>query len=226
VADKEVVADPDGNRDAVEPMSVTDAAVEAKRLRGDNLDTPSDDNQVEVSQPRVRKALHGGAARQGWKSPRRLAAAFMVAVAAALGGIAGYFTIQLRHLDRVTDQRAAFLQLARQEAVNLTTIDWQHADDDVRRIIDSATGEFRNDFEKRSQPFIDVVRQAQSTSEGTVTMAGLESASNDQARALVAVTVKTSSGNSRETSSKAWRMRIDIQRTDDGLKVNNVQFVP
>ena len=71
--------------------------------------------------------------------------------------------------------RSQFLQAAKQGALNLTTIDWQHAERDVQRILDGATGQFHDDFATRSQPFIDVVKQAKSTSVGTITEAGLES---------------------------------------------------
>jgi len=53
----------------------------------------------------------------------------------------------------------------------LTTIDYNEADADVQRILNSTTGSFYDDFSKRSQPFVDVVKQARSKSEGTVTEA-------------------------------------------------------
>jgi Mce-associated membrane protein len=110
--------------------------------------------------------------------------------------------------------------------VNLTTIDWQEADADINRILDSATGTFYDDFSKRSQPFVQVVKQAQSKSVGTVTEAGLESQSGDQAQVLVAVSVKTTNLGVNEQRPRAWRMRIDVQKIGDQAKVSNVQFVP
>jgi Mce-associated membrane protein len=82
--------------------------------------------------------------------------------------------------------------VARQGALNLTTIDWQHADADVRRTLDGATGEFYDDFAKRSQPFIEVLNQAKASTVGTITDAGLESQRADTAQALVAASVQTS----------------------------------
>ena len=58
---------------------------------------------------------------------------------------------------RNSNSAKLFVQVARQGALNLTTIDCQSADADVQRILDSATGTFYDDFSKRSQPFIDVV---------------------------------------------------------------------
>jgi Mce-associated membrane protein len=119
-----------------------------------------------------------------------------------------------------------FLQVGRQGALNLTTIDWQHAEGDVQRILDSATGTFYDDFQKRSQPFVEVVKQAQSKSVGSIAEAGVESISGDSAQVLVAVTVKTSNAGAPDQAPRAWRMRISVQKVGDEAKVSNVEFVP
>lgn len=107
----------------------------------------------------------------------------------------------------------------------MTTIDWRRADADVRRILDSATGEFYNDFSKRSQPFIDVLQQAKATTVGTVAEAGLESQGAATAQALVAVSVRTSNAGEPDPVPRVWRMRITVQRVGDQVKVSNVGFV-
>ncbi len=118
------------------------------------------------------------------------------------------------------------MQVARQGALNLTTISYTEADADVQRILDSATGRFYDDFQKRSKPFIEIVKQAQSKSVGQITGAGLESVDDDKARVLVAVHVTTSNVGAAEQPPRAWRMRIDVQKVGDGAKVFNVEFVP
>ncbi len=147
----------------------------------------------------------------------------MVVVLAALGGWLGYRAYNSYQAEQ---QRRLFLEVGRQGALNLTTIDWQHADADVQRILDSATGTFYDDFQRRAQPFIAVVKQAQSHSVGTITEAGLESVSGDEAQVLVAVTVKTSTAGAEEQKPRYWRMRITVQKMDDQAKVSNVEFVP
>ena len=85
-------------------------------------------------------------------------------------------------------QRNLYVQVARQAAVNLTTISYTEVDSDIQRILDSATGAFHDDFQNRSQPFVDVVKQVQSKSEGTVAEAGAAyPRPRDQAQVLVAV---------------------------------------
>jgi Mce-associated membrane protein len=152
-----------------------------------------------------------------------IAGLVVVVALAALTGWLGYRTYQSH---QAKEQRNLFLQVGRQGALNLTTIDWQQADANVQRILDSATGTFYDDFQKRSQPFVEVVKQAQSKSVGTISEAGLESESDDGAQVLVAVTVKTSNAGAPEQQPRAWRMRISVQKVGDEAKVSNVEFVP
>ncbi|MEB3980127.1 mammalian cell entry protein [Mycobacterium sp. 663a-19] len=155
-------------------------------------------------------------------SALRVSLAIVVMFAGLIGWL-GYRAYQV-HQDQL--QRNLFLQIARQGALNLTTINYTEAEADVQRIVDSATGAFRDDFTKRSQPFIDVVKQAQSKSQGVITEAAVESEAGNTAQVLVAVTVNTSVGGVAEPQPRAWRMRIVVQKVDDGAKISNVEFVP
>jgi Mce-associated membrane protein len=151
------------------------------------------------------------------------AAAVIVVALAVLTGWLGYGTYQ-SHQD--AERRAEFLEVGRQAAVNLTTLDFNDADAGVHRILDSATGKFRDEFASRSQPFIDALKQARSSSRGTVTIAGLESVIGAEAKVLVAVSVQSSTEAVPEQNPRAWRMQITIQQENDGMKVSNVEFVP
>ena len=126
---------------------------------------------------------------------------------------------------RSEQQRQLLLAVGRQEALNLTTIDWRHPEDDVQRILDSATREFHDEFAARAPDFVDMVKKAQSTTVGTVTEAGIESVNGAEAQLLVAVTVKVNTAGV-EQDSRAWRMRISVSKTGDDAKVSKVQFVP
>ncbi|HKP39480.1 Mce protein [Mycobacterium sp.] len=156
----------------------------------------------------------------------RLATIIGLVLVVALGGLTGWLGFRTYESHKADEQRKLFLQVGRQGALNLTTIDWEHADADVQRILDSATGTFYDDFQKRSQPFVAVVKQAQSKSVGTIAEAGLESESGDGAQVLVAVSVKTSNAGAPEQAPRAWRMRISVQKVGDEAKVANVEFVP
>lgn len=144
----------------------------------------------------------------------------------ALAALTGWLGFRTYESHQAEEQRNVFLQVGRQGALNLTTIDWENADADVQRILDSATGTFYDDFQQRAEPFVQVVKQAQSKSVGTIAEAGLESASEDQAQVLVAVTVQTTNAGAPEQQPRAWRMRISVQEIDGEAKVSKVEFVP
>ncbi|BBX44770.1 Mce associated membrane protein [Mycobacterium cookii] len=162
---------------------------------------------------------------EGERDPRR-ATLFGLAIVAALAILVGWLGFHAYQSQQPQAKRQQFLQTARQGALNLTTIDWQHADADVHRILDGATGEFYDDFAKRSQPFIEVLKQSKAKTVGTITQAGLESETADSARALVAVSVLTSDAAAAQQVPREWRMRIDVQKLGDQVKISNVGFVP
>lgn len=144
----------------------------------------------------------------------------------ALTGLVGWLGYRTYESHRAEEQRNVFLQVGRQGALNLTTIGFETADADVQRILDSATGSFYDEFQQRAEPFVEVVKQAQSKSVGTIAEAGIESASENEAQVLVAVTVQTTNAGAPEQQPRAWRMRISVQDIDGDAKVSNVEFVP
>ena len=156
----------------------------------------------------------------------RLATIVGLIVVVALAALTGWLGFRTYQSHKAAEEHNLFLQVGRQGALNLTTIDWQQADANVQRILDSATGTFYDDFQKRAQPFVEVVKQAQSKSVGTIAEAGLESETANGAQVLVAVTVKTSNAGAPEQAPRAWRMRISVEKVGDEAKVSNVEFVP
>lgn len=185
--------------------------------------TAADDDGVDTStgDSPIGKLL----SRRG-SSRHKSALAVGIAMIAGLGILTALLGFRAYHAYQADGQRALFLQVGRQGALNLTTIDWRDADTDVQRILDGATGQFRDDFAQRAGPFTDVVKQAKSTSEGTVAQAGMESMTDDGAQILVAINVKTMIDGAPQQHPRAWRMRISVQRAGEDTKVSNVEFVP
>ncbi|QRY42736.1 hypothetical protein JVX93_19325 [Mycolicibacterium boenickei] len=149
----------------------------------------------------------------------------MVVVIAVFGGLAGWFgyrTFQAREVSRTND---LLLQAGRQAAINLTTIDAATVDADIRRVLDASVDPFASEFSKRSTGFADVVRLAQSKSEGRVTEAAIESMTDDAAEVLVAMSVVTTMKGVPEDHPRLWRMRITVKKAGDTAKVSNVGFV-
>jgi Mce-associated membrane protein len=190
---------------------------ETRAEEGIDTDVSGDDGDGESEDATLAKKF---------RSPVRLAMVAGSVLVLSFGALAGWFGWQLHQSQQVREQRQMLVQVGRQGALNLTTIDWEHADADIQRILDSATGTFYEDFSHRSKPFIEVVKKAQSKSVGTITDAGLESQSGNEAQVLVAVSVKTSNIGAAEQDSRHWRMRVTVQKVGNEEKVSNVVFVP
>jgi len=190
---------------------------EAENLDVKELDEYPPDQQS--PRTRWRHRLTPRLSQAGW------AAAAGVTAVALLAGLTGWLGYRAYERHQADARRDLFIQVARQGAVNLTTISYKEIDADVQRIIDLSTGSFRDDFEQRSKPFIEVVKAAQSKSEGTVTDAGLESQRGDSAQVLVAVAVKSQTAGGEE-APREWRMRIEVRSVGDDARVSNVVFVP
>jgi Mce-associated membrane protein len=158
-------------------------------------------------------------------SPVRLAIVVGVVAVVASASVAGWLGYREHQARQAQQQSELLIRVGRQGALNLTTIDYKHADSDVRRILDSATGSFYDDFAKRSKPFIEVLKKAQSKSVGTITESGLESQSGDEALVMVAVSVVTTNVGESEAEPRHWRMRVSVKKVGDGAKVSNVAFV-
>lgn len=146
-----------------------------------------------------------------------------VVVLAALCGWLGYRAHAARQAD---DLARLLLDVGRQGAINLTTIDYAQADSDVQRILDSATGQFYDEFSARSAPFVEVVKKARSKSVGTVTEAGIESITGQEGQVMVAVAVNTMVKDGPPEPPRHWRMRLTVAKQGSEAKVAKVEFVP
>lgn len=141
----------------------------------------------------------------------------------ALGAWLGYRDYETRASQRNHD---LFLDVGRQAAADLTSIDYNDVDADLQRITENSTGSFRDDFRQRAPSFAEFVRQIKSISEGTVSEAGVESQHGNEAQVIVAIKVNASSADGGALEQRYWRMRIGVQKVDNTAKVTNVEFVP
>jgi Mce-associated membrane protein len=158
-------------------------------------------------------------------SVQRIALVAGLLVGAVLAGLVGWLGFRVYEADSIQAQRNLFVQVARQGAVNLSTVDYEHADADAQRILDSATGKFYDNFSHRTQSYVENAKRTRSKLVGTVIEAGLQSQTGDLGRVLVAVTVRSSDPAQAEQEPALWRMQITVQKTGDVGKVSNVEFI-
>jgi Mce-associated membrane protein len=203
---------------------VIPGAAEEQTL-ADDAPAPDGEPTATVDDGTVVDPVADSGAHDRPSSPVRTVLIAGLALVVVLTAVTGWFGYQAYESNQERNERDLFLEVGRQAAQSLTTIDWERADEDVQRVLDVATGTFYDDFQKRAEPFLQVVKEAKSKSVGTLGEAGLESISGDTAEVLVAVTVQSSNAGTPEQAPRAWRMRLTVQRVDAGAKVSQVEFV-
>lgn len=160
--------------------------------------------------------------------PGRVLPVLLSLLLLALLGTVGWLVNDARSVRRQDDARAAALQAARQQAVNLTTISYETADRDLARIIDAATGTLKTQFEGQREQFPTVLRRDRSVSVGTVLAAGVASQSEGAVEALVAVDASVSNAESAKAGSgklvKHYRMDMKLVRVGGRWLVSQVAF--
>lgn len=121
---------------------------------------------------------------------------------------------------------AEYTAAARQTVVTLMSLDFNHAQDAVKNILDNSTGEFREDFESQSKDFVKLAQDAKVVTEAKVTAAAVDTMSDDKAVVLVAVNTQVTNTTGANKQPRPWRVAVDMVRDGDQIKLSKVEFVP
>lgn len=162
--------------------------------------------------------------RQNIVTRQNLWAAAGVCVIAALAALTWFTATAVgddRDRDRLDEQ---YLSTARHGVRSLISVNSANADEDVDRILESATGDFRSDFSSRADDFIKVVKQMDVSSEGTVNAAGIESSDEDRAVVLVSATSLVTNGAGAQEEPRVWRLRVHLVNTDGRVLIEKVDY--
>jgi Mce-associated membrane protein len=205
-----------------EVTEAADADAEETAEYSDESDEKAADETSEAAEAESRRAR--------WR--RRLPSLSVTWKAAAIiliicfAGAIGYMEWQ-RHDATEREQRAArFVAGARQGIVNMTSLNFTKAKDDVQRVIDSSTGQFRDDFQQRAKDFTTVVEQSKVVTEGTVNAAALESMDEHSASVLVSATSRITNSAGAKDEPRVWRLRVTVTEDGGQYKMSKVDFIP
>ncbi|MCW2723228.1 MAG: hypothetical protein JWN35_149 [Frankiales bacterium] len=133
--------------------------------------------------------------------------------------------VKLRDASERDAARAAAVTAARQEALNLTSIDGRNVDAALARVLTGATGAFKADFAQRAANLKTVLTENAVIAEGKVQDAALVRGDLDTATALVVVdsTVKNKAVPAGRVNT--YRMQLDLERHGDRWLTSSLQFV-
>jgi Mce-associated membrane protein len=225
-------AEAEADKDAEDTTTVVEAADDTAEAP----ETPEPSEESEPSEPSEEPEPPAGSTEstsQRLRVPglsglsglsRVLAAAAILAICGLLG--ASGWMLWHHHTVLAERQRsAAYVAAARQGVVNLTSLDFNKAKEDVQRVLDSATGEFRDDFQRRADDFASVVKDSKAVTQGSVTASAVESMSKDSAVVLVLANERVTNSAGAKDDPRAFRFRVSVVRDGDQLKISKVEFV-
>jgi Mce-associated membrane protein len=184
-----------------------------------------DDETAETLEPA--DAAEPESRRTGLGAPS-LATALTIVVVVAICGLLAISGLMAWHHHNVAQERqraAAYVAAARQGVINLTSLDFNKAKEDVQRVLDTATGAFRDDFQKRAEDFESVVKDSKAVTEGSVAAAAVESMDNDSAVVLVLANERVTNIAGAKDQPRTFRFRVSVVHDGDQLKLSKVEFV-
>jgi Mce-associated membrane protein len=197
---------------AVEAPDVTEAAAEAAE---EAVEAPETTDEPETTEPTRHRA-----SQLYWA----LTAAAVIAICALLG-VSGWMAWHHHSVVQERQRAGAYVAAARQGVINLTSLDFNKAKEGVQRVLDSATGAFKDDFQRRAEDFESVVKDSKAVTEGSVAATAVESMNNDSAVVLVLANERVTNIAGAKDQPRTFRFRVSVVHDGDQLKLSKVEFV-
>jgi Mce-associated membrane protein len=148
-----------------------------------------------------------------------------IVVTCGLLGVSGWMVWHHRDVVMERQRSAAFTAAAKQGVINLTTLDFNKAKEGVQRVLDSSTGEFRDDFQRRADDFASVVQDSKAVTEGSVAATAVESMGKDSAVVLVLANERVTNSTGAKNEPRSFRFRVSVARDGEQMKISKVEFV-
>jgi Mce-associated membrane protein len=211
-----------------EAEAATADADEAEESADESSETPEATETVETAEaPTPTETAEPEPVRRRLRAPTLAVALTIAAVVAicALLGVSGWMAWHHHSVVQERQRAAAYIATARQGVINLTSLDFNKAKEGVQRVLDSATGEFKDDFQRRAQDFESVVKDSKAVTEGSVAATAVESMNNDSAVVLVLANERVTNIAGAKDQPRTFRFRVSVVHDGDQLKLSKVEFV-
>ena len=194
-------------------------AIRSGRLDGQaetDGEAETDDEAEQAQRPWYRR-------RPRWSTVAKAIAALVIA-----GSLAGSGVILWQHHTKSAQRERSeeFAAAAKEGIVALTSLNFNHARDDVQRIIDNSTGSFRGDFQARADDFVKVVETSKVVAQGTVKATAVQSMSDDTAVVLVVAEEQITNSAGAKKDPRVLRLSVTVTRDGDRFKLAKVELVP
>lgn len=196
-----------------------DVAEDADDVAVEDIDAAEDDDAEDDADPVRRSRKVTGIVKY---------AAVIVAVLgiAALASTSAWIVVKHQQAEQRRDLSAQFSAAARQGVVSLMSLDFNRAQQDVQRIIDNSTGQFREDFQSQAEEFAKVAESSKVVTEANVTATAVQTMTDDTADVLVAAASTITNAQGAKEDPRSWRLIVSVHRDGDQIKMAKVEFAP
>jgi Mce-associated membrane protein len=159
----------------------------------------------------------------GWRAATVGAA---VTVLVALLAASGYLIWSHHEATQRQQREGEFRAGARQDVINLMSLNFNNGQADLQRVLDTTSGSFHDDFVKSQKDFLTVMQDSKVVTSTTVSATALESMTDDSAVVLVTATSQVANSASQQPTPRSWRLSVTVNRENDQIKMSKVEFVP
>jgi Mce-associated membrane protein len=220
----------DAEADAAEARAEA-ARARAAELRRTLEDTPVVEDTVVEDTPVVEDTVAPppqAPSRQPTSTLMSTAAvAVTTLVTAGLLAATGYMLWQHHKTAQQRHSAAEFVAAARQDVVNLMSMDYNKAQESVQRVLDGSTGKFKANFDETADEFAKALRDEKIITSATVNDAAVDSMTGDSAVVLVSATSRREGKQAPKDQQQpqVWRVVLTLEREGDQIKMSGVEFV-
>ena len=160
---------------------------------------------------------------------RTVTVAVTTLLTAGLLGATGYMVWQHQKAAELRRSAAEFTAAARQDVINLMSMDYTRAQESVQRVLDNSTGKFRANFDETADEFVKALQDEKIVTTATINDAAVELDSMTDESAVVMVSA-TSRREGRQAPKEqqqpqVWRVVLTLERDGDQIKMSDVEFV-
>lgn len=143
-----------------------------------------------------------------------------------LVGSGGFFAYHQHQVSAQADQRAEYVQTAKQAILNLTNIKDDTAKQDIDRVLSVASGQLKQEYSERKDAYAQVVQQAKVKASGEIIETAVESQDDHTAKVLVAAKQTLTNAGAKDPQERYYRFRVTVDRDDNGgITASQVEFV-
>jgi Mce-associated membrane protein len=155
------------------------------------------------------------------------AVAVTTLVTAGLLAATGYMLWQHHKATQQRHSAAEFVAAARQDVVNLMSMDYNKSQESVQRVLDGSTGKFKANFDETADEFAKALRDEKIVTSATVNDAAVDSMTGDSAVVLVSATSRREGKQApkEQQQPQVWRVVLTLEREGDQIKMSGVEFV-